>query len=494
MKYKHKKKFVWQGYVKLSNLNEKKGAKYMSQKDMNTHEMDAVTYYTKEDNAVVAEKFQFSDMWKKDDWLSIWIGFVIIAIGWLSIVQGFTFKSTKVGTWGGGGKSLGEVLTMDMWLGVLFTFAVFAVLFGIGNKMMGKDPIKWVIGFAGVFGLSLLAYGLAAQATMKNYLEYAFWALLIGILLCNTIRTPKWMQPAIQTEFYIKTGLVIMGAEVLFSNIAKFGLYGLAISWTVCPIVIIFMWLFGTKFLKMANKSMVMVIAAATSVCGTSAAIAAAAACKAKKEDLTFAIGLSLMFTVVMMVGMPLFIKAVGLSDMVGGAWIGGTVDSTGAVVLAGEALGDVGAQVAALVKMIQNILIGFIAFAIAIFFATRVDRGSEATIGLSEIWHRFPKFILGFVAASCLFSFIVEPTYGTETTSAILKTFSGFKGWCFCLAFMSIGLETNFKDMAEQMAGGKPMILYVVGQVFSLALSLLVCWILLSGVFFPIPDLAMYS
>ena len=101
----------------------------MSQKNMNTHEMDAVTYYTKEDNAVVAEKFQISDMWKKDDWLSIWIGFVIIAVGWLSIVQGFSFKSTKVGTWGGSGKSLGEVLTMDMWLGVLFTFAVFAILF-----------------------------------------------------------------------------------------------------------------------------------------------------------------------------------------------------------------------------------------------------------------------------------------------------------------------------------------------------------------------------
>ena len=100
------------------------------------------------------------------------------------------------------------------------------------------------------------------------------------------------------------------------------------------------MWFFGTRVLKMENKRMVMTISAATSVCGTSAAIATAAACKAKKTDLTFAVGVSLIFTVIMMVTMPLFCKLVAMDEMVGGAWIGGTVDSTGAVVLAGNALG----------------------------------------------------------------------------------------------------------------------------------------------------------
>lgn len=105
----------------------------------------------------------------------------------------------------------------------------------------------------------------------------------------------------------------------------------------------------------------------------TSAAIATAAASRAKKTDLAFAVGTSLIFTVVMMVGLPLFIKAVGIDQLVGGAWIGGTVDSTGAVVLAGQTLGDLGGTVAALVKMIQNILIGFIAFGVAIFFTTKM-------------------------------------------------------------------------------------------------------------------------
>ena len=161
-----------------------------------------------------------------------------------------------------------------------------------------------------------------------------------------------------------------------------------------------------------------------------------------------------------MMIGMPLFIKAVGIDPMVGGAWIGGTVDSTGAVVLAGEALGEIGGQVAAMVKMIQNVLIGFIAFAIAIFFTTKIDRGDSRSVGASEIWNRFPKFILGFIAASMVSSFILLPTLGNEATVAVIDACKTFKGWCFCLAFLCIGLESNFKEMGAQMEGGKPMTL----------------------------------
>lgn len=447
-----------------------------------------------ENTAVVASKFRWSDLYKGEDWWAIWLGFLVIFIGTVSVVSGaFKFAGAKIPTWGTEKiPSFLAALNNNTLISLATTFIFLAILFSIGLIVMGKDVKKFLPAFAGVFLLSTLAYLLAAQVVMKQYLEYAFWALIVGLIICNTIKTPNWLKPAIQTEFYIKTGLVIMGAEVLFSNITKFGMYGLGIAWLVTPVVIIFMWLFGTKWLKLSSKPMVMVIACATSVCGVSAAIAAAAACKAKKNDLTFAVGLSLLFTVLMMVIMPIFVKAIGMDPMVGGAWIGGTVDSTGAVVLAGEALGPMGAQVAALVKMIQNILIGFIAFAIAIFFATKVDNDGKATVGVAEIWHRFPKFILGFIAASCVFSFLIQPNFGAETTSAILASLGGFKGWCFCMAFMSIGLESNFKEMSAYMQGGKPVTLYVVGQTFNLVLTLLVAWLLLSGIIFPIPDLTI--
>ena len=120
------------------------------------------------------------------------------------------------------------------------------------------------------------------------------------------------------------------------------------------------------------------------------------------------------------------------------------------------------------------RISIGFIALAISIFFAMKVDvDDSRDKVGASEIWHRFPKFIIGFFVASVIFSFIIMPTFGQETYSAILKTFSNYKGWCFCLAFTSIGLESNFKEMAYYMQGGKPLTLYVVGQTFNIVSSI---------------------
>lgn len=451
---------------------------------------------------VVAEKFKLRDLWSKEDWLSIWGAFIIIAIAAVCAIGGyFDFSAAKFSVWGFEGeiaahsgkvKSFAAIFTKTLWLKLLLTYVTLAAVFTIGNKLEGKKAAKFLLAFTGLFALVIVVRLLSAQFTFNRYLEYAFWALLLGLLVSNTVKTPRWLLPALRTEFYIKTGLVILGAQVLFGNIQKFGLYGLGIAWGVTPIVIIFMWWFGTRFLKMKNNPLVITIAAATSVCGTSAAIAAAAAAKAKRSDLAFAVGTSLIFTVLMMVGMPFFIKLVHIDPMVGGAWIGGTVDSTGAVVLAGQALGDLGGQVSALVKMIQNILIGFVALGIAIFFTTKVDRGNDASgrVGVGEIWQRFPKFILGFVAASLVFSFVMQPVFGDESVKLVISRLKEFQNWAFALAFTSIGLETNFKELCSNVQGGKPFQLYIVGQIFNLVLTFVICWLLLSGVLFPTPVL----
>ena len=285
-----------------------------------------------------------------------------------------------------------------------------------------------------------------------------------------------------------------MGFSVLFSNIAKFGLYGLGIAWVVTPIVIIFMWWLGPKVLKIGNKPLVITLASATSVCGTSAAIATGAAAKAKKEDLSLAISISIIFTILMMVFEPMIIRWVGMSNLMGGALIGGTVDSTGAVVLAGNALGPEAEQAAVLVKSIQNILIGFIAFFVAVFFALKVDKTEGKKVGAGEIWTRFPKFIIGFFVASLVASFIVLPMTSGAEVKAINGVLDQYKSWAFVLAFTSIGLDTNFKALAKQMQGGKVLWLYVVGQLFNIALTLFAVWFLLSGVVFDIPVLDTFK
>lgn len=439
----------------------------------------------------------WSELYKKEDWLACWLGFIVIALATVAVLTGwFDFSAAKFSTWytwedgGTFAESMGAQLNGAFWGKLLRTFLVLGILFTLGVKLMGQSVKEYIPAFIGLFIISIIVRWVSAEFTLNRYLEWAFWALLIGLIISNTVGTPEWLKPAVKTEFYIKTGLVIMGFSVLFSNIAKFGLYGLGIAWIVTPIVIIFMWWLGTKIFKIDNKPLVITVAAATSVCGTSAAIATGAAAKAKKEDLSAAISVSIIFTILMMVFEPMIIKWTGMSQIMGGSLIGGTVDSTGAVVVAGTALGEEAQKAAVLVKSIQNILIGFIAFFVAIFFATKVDKEGTEKVGASEIWLRFPKFILGFFAASLIASFIIQPAFGAENVGAINKALDQFKNWAFVLAFTSIGLDTNFKAIAKQMQGGKVLWLYIVGQLFNIALTFFAVWFLLSGRFFPIPVL----
>ena len=443
----------------------------------------------------MGSKTKWSDLLKKEDWLACWVGFAIIIVALVAVLTGaFDFSALKFSTWGFGEAEKAVPLwgqfTWKFVGKLVLTLAVLGALFTAGIKLQGESVKKYIPAFLMLFALAVLVRLISAEFTLNRYLEWAFWALIVGLLVSNTVGVPEWLKPAVKTEFYIKTGLVIMGFSVLFSNIAKFGLYGLGIAWIVTPVVILFMWYFGTRVLKMDNKPLVITLASATSVCGTSAAIATGAAAGAKKDDLSLAVSISIIFTILMMLFEPMLIKAVDMSPIMGGALIGGTVDSTGAVAVAGSVLGGEAEKAAVLVKMIQNILIGFIAFFVALFFATNVNKKEGEKVGASEICVRFPKFILGFFVASLVASFIIQPLCGNDTVSAVNKVLDQYKNWCFVLAFTSIGLDTNFKSLAKQMQGGKVLWLYLVGQVFNIALTFFAVWLLLSGVLFKVPSL----
>lgn len=437
---------------------------------------------------------QLDKLWRTDDWLAVWIGFGIILLANIAVISGkFDISAAKFSTW----NSISEIVELfngNLCIKLFRTFFLIGILLVIGNRLKGCATKKYIIAYLGIFILAVVVRLISAQFIFSRYLEWAFVALVIGLIIANTVKVPKFLKPAIQTEFYIKIGLVIMGFSVLFSNIVNFGFYGLGIAWIVTPIVIIFMWFFGVHVLKMNNKPLVITIAAATSVCGTSAAIATGAAAKAKKTDLSLAVSISIIFTILMMVLEPIIIKATGMGELMGGALIGGTVDSTGAVTVAGTALGELGQTVAVLVKSIQNILIGFIAFAVAIFFAKRVDKteNGKTKVSAIEIWDRLPKFIIGFFGASIIASMIVAPLTSKEVVNSINSVLDQYKNWLFVMAFICIGLDTNFKEIKEQFQGGKPMVLYIVGQLFNIILTFIVVYILLSGRYFPLPKIGL--
>jgi uncharacterized integral membrane protein (TIGR00698 family) len=372
--------------------------------------------------------------------------------------------------------------------GVIGVLIASWVLLGVGLWGLGERKWSFPWAFFVIFLLSVLSFVLAGQKVIKHYnLEYALWALLVGLIISNTVGTPRWLRSAVRTEFYIKTGLVLLGAEVLFNRLLALGLPGVFISWIATPIVLISTYIFGQRVLKIPSRSLNMVISADMSVCGVSAAVATAAACRAKREELSLAIGLSLAFTVIMMVVMPAVITAFDMGPVIGGAWLGGTIDSTGAVAAAGGMLGDTALAVAVTIKMIQNILIGAVAFGVAVYWVTCVDRESgQSRPGLSEIWRRFPKFILGFLAASLVFSALAS--LGPEGNAMVNAVHGGtsevLRGWFFCFAFVSIGLETNFRELRPYLSGGKPLVLYLCGQTLNLVLTLFMAWLMFVKVF----------
>lgn len=450
--------------------------------------------------------------WVSEDWLAVWIGGAILAISLATVVL-FPTTSTSAN------QSKPSVLSpllpyiaepakwstnpleailpagqSSLLPGLVGAFVISAVAFGIGVWLIGESVGRFLLAFVPIFLLAALSLILAAQQDINHWnLEYALWALVLGLLISNTIGTPAFLQPAVRTEFYIKTGLVLMGAGVLFGRLLELGPPGLCLSWFVTPVVLITTFWFGQHILGIESKSLNIVISADMSVCGVSAAIATAAACRAKKEELSLAIGISMAFTVIMMVVQPMVIRALGINEVVGGAWIGNTIDSSGAVLAAGEMVGKVAGLTAITVKLIQNILIGFVAFGVALYWVRYVERGDgNQQPSAWEIWRRFPKFVIGFLAVSALFSlFAIFYPNGNDLVQAVLKGgpklshgTDTLRSWFFALAFVSIGLESNFRELGKYLRGGKPVVLYICGQTFSLVLSLFMAWLMFQVVF----------
>ncbi len=449
--------------------------------------------------------------WIEEDWLAVWVGAALLAIALVAVLASGSYQQP-----GEPGASIlsplrGCIAEPAKWNtnplaaifpsgrpsvlgGLIGALVTSAAAFATGVWLTGQRVRPFLLAFVPVFLLAAAALLLAAQEDIRHWnLEYALWALVIGLAISNTVGTPAFLRPAVRTEFYIKTGLVLMGAGVLFGRLLQLGVPGLCVAWIVTPIVLVTTYWFGQRVLKIGSKSLNIVISADMSVCGVSAAIATAAACRAKREELSLAIGISLAFTVIMMVVQPMVVAAVGMNQVVAGAWIGGTIDSSGAVLAAVEMVGEVAGLTAITIKMIQNVLIGLVAFGVAVYWVRYVeqDAGGQRPDAW-EIWRRFPKFVIGFLAASALFSLLaIFYPKGDDLVQAVLTGGPGLKqgidtlrSWFFALAFVSIGLESNFRELGKYLRGGKPLALYVCGQALNLCLTLLMAWLMFQVVY----------
>jgi uncharacterized membrane protein YadS len=310
-----------------------------------------------------------------------------------------------------------------------------------------------------------------AQGIGKNPFEYPLVAAVLGLIVNVIMRatnTHDFIAPAIKTELFLKIGLVVMGARIAFGQILAKGFGGLVQALIMVTSVFFFTWWLATK-MNIAD-TLKAVMATAVSICGVSAAIAAAGSVLAKKEEITYITALVIITALPLMVIMPYLANAMGLDDAVAGAWFGGNIDTTAAVVGAGTIHGEVAQQVAAVVKMAQNVLIGVAAFGLALYFVMVVERKPEERPSANIIWQRFPKFVLAFI----LVSIIASVGWLTKDQVSALK---GWYKWAFAMAFFCIGLELSFKEIGKM--GWPPIIVYAAATVFNTLLALIVAYII---------------
>ncbi len=273
----------------------------------------------------------------------------------------------------------------------------FLVVGAMGFALIGGARGAFMIGLPVIFALAWLARFLAGNGLFVDYgIEYVIFALLLGLLISNTIGTPAWLKPAVQTEFFIKTGLVILGAGLLFLEVIQAGALGI-LQAVLVVFVVWYCLLLAARKLRVDDEFAAM-LSTAVSICGVSAAIAACGAIQGDKKKLSYVTSLVLIVAVPMMIVMPWIAKATSMNDLVAGAWLGGTLDTWASVVAAGALICDAAMKTGVIVKFSQNALIGVAAFALAIWWAFHAGAATGERPSAGVIWERFPKFVLGFV------------------------------------------------------------------------------------------------
>jgi uncharacterized membrane protein YadS len=408
--------------------------------------------------------------------MAVWLGaFFLVAtmLGIRLILPSFKWSDSA---------SLANITSPAVLGAVAIVCLVYLVTSLPGAIAMGANGVRYALGFPVVFGLAWLAQLAAGNASVNYWgIEYVIFALVFGLIVSNLIGVPRWLQEAVRTEYYIKTGLVIMGATILFHEVMTAGALGLLQAVAVVLVV----WYFSFWLAKRLglDDEFAAILSSAVSICGVSAAIAACGAIQGDKRKLSYVASVVLIVAMPMMILQPWIVRSLNMPDIVGGAWLGGTLDTTGSVVAAGALISETAMKVGTIVKFSQNVLIGFAAFFLSVWWTVRSPSQDQERPTARVIWDRFPKFVLGFIVASLVFSFLLDSAAVASNKSLI----GGLRTWWFALAFTAIGLETRFTDLWS-MEGGRPFLAFVGAQGANLIWTLLVAYLVFGGYFFATP------
>jgi uncharacterized integral membrane protein (TIGR00698 family) len=297
-------------------------------------------------------------------------------------------------------------------------------------------------------------------------IEYVLWAILIGLLITNTVGLHRIFRPGVITyQFWLKVGIVALGSRFVLGDVLKLGatsLVQILVDMVVAGAIIL-----GAARLFGLSGKLGSLLAIGTSICGVSAIVASKGAIRAKNSDVGYAIAAILALGAVVLFTLPLLGHAIGLSDHEFGLWAGLAVDNTAETTATGYLFSDEAGKVAVLVKSTRNALIGFVVLGFALYWAARGEADELAPGAKAKaafVWDKFPKFVLGFLAVSAV------ATAGWLSKGQLANVGNVSK-WAFLLTFAGVGLSTDIRQIAR--TGWRPLVVAVIGLVVVAAVSL---------------------
>jgi uncharacterized membrane protein YadS len=423
----------------------------------------------------------------KEDWWSVILGLCIVGIAYALFASGgsLNWAAAAPTTWSTPAE-LGAQFARD-WSRYLFQFLAMLALFALAARAMGQNVSWFLTGFILVYVLSLIALVIGAWEFAQSYsLEPALIALALGALIANVLPLPSRLNDAFRVEFYIKTGIVLLGATLPITLIAWAG--PIAIVQASIVSVVTFVVIYWTALFLELDRKLAALLAVGGAICGVSAVIAIAGAIRARREDMSIAVASVVSWSIVMIIVLPLLARAWYLPAGVGGAWIGTSEFADAAGFVAAHTYGAFARSGAVagtpdqaiwsytLLKVVgRDIWIGIWAVILSFVSMTRWETPvARRRVSVLDIWRRFPKFILGLFAASLLATLASRNLSFADFENVVRPGFiaplTNLRGWVFNFSFLSIGLTTRWRGFTP--TSGTAFIAFATGVLVNVVLG----------------------
>jgi uncharacterized integral membrane protein (TIGR00698 family) len=439
--------------------------------------------------AAAPQPLRWRELWLKEDWWAIWLGLGIVLVAYLFFANGASIKWLTVtpAKWSTLSQ-LGAHFAAN-YVRYIAQFVGWLAVFTVALSALGYKAREFIPSFVVLYLISVLIFTLGQWDKANTYnLEPPLVALVVGLALSNVFGLPRWLDAGFRVEFYIKTGIVLLGATLPFTLIVWAGPVAILQASIISVITFLVIYYAGVKL--GLDRRLAATLGAGGAVCGVSAAIAIAGAVGAKKDDAPIAITVVIVWAIAMIFVLPFAAQALHLHAGVGGAWIGTSEFADAAGFAAAQTYGDLASHgtvagtsdqavfAYTLMKVVgRDVWIGIWAFVLAIVATTQWERTETGhRPEAAQIWWRFPKFVIGFLVASLIVTAVTASyslgAFNKEVVPNLVDPIKDLRTWAFIFCFLSIGLTTRFRELAS--AGARPFLAFSAGAVVNVIVGFL--------------------